>query len=430
MMDKRELETVPVGYKQTEVGVIPEDWEVAEFGQLFEKNINRKSFNGRDQVAFIGMQDVSETAQIINQHLRDYDLVKSGFTYFEENDVLVAKITPCFENGKGAIVDNLIAPIGFGSTEFHVLRAVENADPKFIYYWSVNKHLREVLESEMVGSAGHRRIPLSALKKYLIGKPLFKEQTAIANALSDVDALIAELEQLIAKKEAIKTGAMQQLLTGKTRLPQFAYHADGTKKGYKPSELGEVPEDWERFTLGALSEVRMCKRILSYQTSKAGDVPFYKIGTFGGIPDAFISKTLYEEFKRKYSYPTTGDILLSAAGTIGKSVVYDGQKAYFQDSNIVWLDVDKNKLSNNYLYHYYQNIKWASPEGSTISRLYNGIIKSTDIVLPSLDEQAAIAEILSDMDLEIEALENRLEKTKALKQGMMQELLTGRTRLV
>ncbi|MEY0026776.1 restriction endonuclease subunit S, partial [Providencia rettgeri] len=199
--------------------------------------------------------------------------------------------------------------------------------------------------------------------------------------------------------------------------------------GYKQTEVGVIPEDWDAVCLGDISEVRMCKRILSGQTKKIGAIPFFKIGTFGGEPDAYITHFLYKEFKAKYSFPNKGDILVSAAGTLGKSVVYDGKPAYFQDSNIVWLEVNKYKLLNEYLYHYYKIIKWASSEGSTIARLYNGIIRASIIALPKINEQNAIATALSDIDALISKLEKLIAKKQAIKTATMQQLLTGRTRL-
>lgn len=186
---------------------------------------------------------------------------------------------------------------------------------------------------------------------------------------------------------------------------------------------------WKTKKLGEVAEVCMCKRIFAHQTSKIGNIPFYKIGTFGKEADAYISSQLYEEYKAKYSYPEKGDVLISAAGTLGRTVVFDGRPAYFQDSNIVWLKIDKSQLCNDYLAHYYKVIKWASSEGSTISRLYNGIICDTEILLPPLEEQAAIAEVLSDVDGLISSLQRLIKKKKAIKQGAMQELLTGRKRL-
>lgn len=199
--------------------------------------------------------------------------------------------------------------------------------------------------------------------------------------------------------------------------------------GYKQTELGIIPEDWEQVALGNIAEVRMCKRIFSDQTTESGEIPFFKIGTFGGQPDAYISISRYNEFKAKYSFPEKGDVLISAAGTLGKTVVYDGAPAYFQDSNIVWLEINKSRIHNEYLHHYYKIVIWASPEGSTISRLYNGIIRATVINLPSLPEQTAIANALSDIDALIVGLEQLIAKKQAIKTATMQQLLTGRTRL-
>ncbi|HQA97283.1 MAG TPA: restriction endonuclease subunit S [Clostridia bacterium] len=186
---------------------------------------------------------------------------------------------------------------------------------------------------------------------------------------------------------------------------------------------------WKEKKLGDIANVRMCKRIFAEQTTSTGEIPFYKIGTFGEKPDAYISRTLYDEYRSNYSFPSKGDILLSAAGTLGRTVVYDGKPAYFQDSNIVWLEIDKDQICNEYLNHCYQVIVWASPEGSTISRLYNGIIRNTEIILPPLPEQRRIAEVLSDMDALLAAMEKLIAKKHAIKQGSMQELLTGKRRL-
>ena len=201
------------------------------------------------------------------------------------------------------------------------------------------------------------------------------------------------------------------------------------KKGYKQTEVGVIPQDWQDEKLGELAKVCMCKRIFADQTTENGEIPFFKIGTFGKEADAYISRSLYEDFKHRFSFPQKGDVLISAAGTLGRSVIFDGKDAYFQDSNIVWLDIDKTKLCNKYLYHYYKVIQWASSEGSTIARLYNGIICDTHIALPKVDEQEQIAGILSEMDTLISTLEKQISKKKAIKQGTMQELLTGKRRL-
>lgn len=201
------------------------------------------------------------------------------------------------------------------------------------------------------------------------------------------------------------------------------------KKGYKQTEVGVIPEKWKAKKLGDVGKVCMCKRIFANQTSNTGEVPFFKIGTFGKEADAYISKGLYEDYKQRFSYPQKGDVLISAAGTLGRTIVFEGKDAYFQDSNIVWLATDKELLCNEYLYHYYKVIKWGASEGSTIARLYNGIICNTHIALPDVEEQKQIATVLSEIDELISLTEKQISKKKAIKQGAMQELLTGKRRL-
>ena len=142
----------------------------------------------------------------------------------------------------------------------------------------------------------------------------------------------------------------------------------------------------------------MCKRILKQETNTEEGVPFYKIGTFGKIADSYISKELFLEYKEKYSYPRKGEILISAAGTIGRSVVYDGTPAYFQDSNIVWIANDESRVLNRYLYYFYSLFPWHVADGGTIARLYNDQIRQTEIPIPPLDVQQKIVSILDRFD--------------------------------
>ena len=172
---------------------------------------------------------------------------------------------------------------------------------------------------------------------------------------------------------------------------------DGAKQvvnNYKPTI--NINPDWEMVELGTIGKISMCKRVFKEQTTDKGDVPFYKIGTFGGEPDAFIGQELFNEYQSKFSYPKKGDILISTSGTIGKIVVFDGRPAYFQDSNIVWIANDETKVLNTFLKVCYQTIKWRPSEGVTIARLYNGIIEETKIPLPSLEEQQTIVKAIEE----------------------------------
>lgn len=152
---------------------------------------------------------------------------------------------------------------------------------------------------------------------------------------------------------------------------------------------------WEQRKLGEFGSVAMCKRIYKEQTSEQGDVPFFKIGTFGADPDAFISNELFEDYKRTYPYPTPGTLLISAAGSIGRIVEYQGEKAYFQDSNIVWLEHD-HRLNDAFLKPLYSKIEWGL-EGSTIKRLYNKDLLSAEVTIPDGREQKEIGQFFAKL---------------------------------
>ncbi len=194
-------------------------------------------------------------------------------------------------------------------------------------------------------------------------------------------------------------------------------------------QMNNLPNGWMKATLGQVGEVSMCKRIMKHQTNGVSGVPFFKIGTFGGVADAYIDKNLFAEYKTKYSYPKVGEVLLSAAGTIGRLVVFDGNDAYFQDSNIVWVANDEKLVLNKYLYYLYCTIKWRTSEGGIVSRLYNNEIRKTVIVIPPINEQEKIAEILGTWDRAIEELTDLIAEKKELKRGLMQRLLTATQRL-
>ncbi|NHA56238.1 restriction endonuclease subunit S, partial [Helicobacter pylori] len=189
-----------------------------------------------------------------------------------------------------------------------------------------------------------------------------------------------------------------------------------------------TPSNWQRVRLRDVGKPCMCKRVMKHQTTRYGEIPFYKIGTFGNTADAFISKKLFLEYKTKYSFPKKGDILISASGTIGRAVIYDGKPAYFQDSNIVWIDNDETLVKNDFLFYAYSNIKW-NTEHTTILRLYNDNFRNTLIPLPPLNEQIAIANILSDVDRYLCSLDALILKKESVKKALSFELLSQRKRL-
>ncbi len=240
---------------------------------------------------------------------------------------------------------------------------------RYIYY-ALLCH-ENTLKSK-VRVAGIPTLDASAIENLNIPLPPLPVQEEIVNILDKFTSLEAELE---AELEARKT--------------QYDY--------YRNQLLGFVGKEVEWKTLGEIGKVCMCKRVMKNETTFTGDIPFYKIGTFGGDPDAYISEKLFEDHRKHYSFPKKGDILISAAGTIGRTVIYDGKPAYFQDSNIVWIDNQENIVLNKYLFHYYKIVKWKT-DGGTISRLYNDNLSKAKIPIPPLSEQERIVEILDKFD--------------------------------
>ena len=195
-----------------------------------------------------------------------------------------------------------------------------------------------------------------------------------------------------------------------------------------PQNGSKVPEirfdgftdDWEQRKFGDVGSVAMCKRIFKEQTSDEGEVPFYKIGTFGGEPDAFISRELFDEYKAKYTYPNKGDILISASGSIGRTVEFTGKDEYFQDSNIVWLK-HGNEIDNSFLKVLYGVVEW-SCEGSTIKRLYNDNFLKTEFMLPQIDEQKKIGVYFSNLDHLITLHQHKCNKLREIKKYMLKNM--------
>lgn len=180
-------------------------------------------------------------------------------------------------------------------------------------------------------------------------------------------------------------------------------------------------EDWEQRKFGDLGSVAMCKRVFKEQTTPVGEIPFYKIGTFGAEPDAFISRELFEEYKSKFQYPNVGDMLISASGTIGRTVEYSGEEAYFQDSNIVWFKHD-DRIDNSFLRCIYNIVKWNGIEGSTIKRLYNDNFLKTEFYMPTTGEQAKIGAYFRSLDHLITLHQQKCVEIKKLKKYMLQNM--------
>lgn len=249
--------------------------------------------------------------------------------------------------------------------------------------------------------------------------PMIQDYKIPLPPLPEQQRIVAILDKAFAAIDKAKANAQQNLNNAKELF-----------ESYLQSIFANKGVDWEEKTIGEIGSPKMCKRIFKEQTTAVGDIPFYKIGTFGKEPDAFISKEIYDEFRAKYSFPKKGDVLISASGTIGRRVRYDGEPAYFQDSNIVWIENDEKQVSNDFLYEFYGACNWSSTKGATISRLYNDNLKSIKITFPkSNTEQQTIVRKLDSLRAEIQKLESiyqkKIEDLEELKKSIIQKAFCG-----
>ena len=183
----------------------------------------------------------------------------------------------------------------------------------------------------------------------------------------------------------------------------------------------EFEGEWEKCKLGDLCNVLMCKRILASQTNTEEGVPFYKIGTIGNAPDAYISKELFDDYKTKYNYPHKGEVMITCAGTVGKCVIYDGKDAYYQDSNIVWIDNPSQCISNSFLYHLLAKVDWRKLNSTTIIRIYNDDLRNLKLSYPQIEEQKKISRLLSLLDERIATQNKIIEDLKKLKSAIIEK---------
>lgn len=418
---------IPKGYKQTELGIIPEDWEVKAFMELAVPSVNRinPKVNGGGDFC-VELECIPKNGGRLISYIETNKNSSLKGT-FDKEDVLFGKLRAYlrkywFANRSGVC-----------STEIWVLRVVkQSVFSKFVYYIvQTNKFIE--LASEAYGT--HMpRADWNVIREYRLALPPKPEQKAIARVLSDVDGLIDRLKALIDKKQAMKTATMQQLLTGKTRLPAFQNHPDGTPKSYKQSELGPVPEDWEVKRLGGIGIALIGLTYSPRDISELGKIVLRSSNIQNNrlvfTDNIFVNMDFPERVIVK-----NNDILIC---------VRNGSRQLIGKCALITKEVEGmafgafmsvyRSIYNKFIFHMFQSdcLQKQINEnmGATINQITSSGLSNFLIFFPPPPEQTAIATILSDMDHEINALKEQLTKTEKLKQGMMQELLTGKTRLL
>ena len=285
---------------------------------------------------------------------------------------------------------------------------VSDFDKKFVYAYLQAPAVQDYFNDSLTGTT-IKNLGLKAIREMKLAVPQdFEEQEKIGRCIGTLDNLIAHHQRKCDELKKVKKYMLQKMFP---------------KKGEKVPEIrfAGFTDDWEQRKFGDVGSVSMCKRIFKDETTDEGDIPFFKIGTFGGVPDAYISRKLFEDYKAKYPYPTKGDILLSASGTIGRMLEYNGEEAYFQDSNIVWLSHDQS-IDNRFLKVLYGIVKWDGIEGSTIQRLYNDNFLKTKFQMPSKEEQEKIGGYFANLDNLITLHQRRHDTLKEIKKYMLQNM--------
>ena len=261
-----------------------------------------------------------------------------------------------------------------------------NVIPEYVHECIVN--INSYLETQANGAA-QKGLYLKQIAKIQIPLPPLSIQRRIVEILDKFTSLVSSLDSEIALRQK-----------------QYEYY----RNKLLSFEEGDEGVEWKK--LGDVGNVYMCKRIMKAQTDSEGEVPFFKIGTFGKEPDAYISRELFETYKTNYNYPEVGDVLISAAGTIGRTVVFDGTPSYFQDSNIVWIRNDESLVYNSYLKYFYTVAEWDIDYGGVVARLYNDKLKATLIPIPPKSVQHSIVQTLDTF----ESLIANLKKERKLRQ--------------
>ena len=438
---------VTAGYQKTEVGEIPEDWNVFSIGEITAQvrlGGNYPNNEVETDTPLIKMGNLGrgsmtvETLDYVPQNYRldENHLLKHGDVLFNTRNTLdlVGKVSVWRDELPKAYYNSNILRFDFSkkliSSSYFVNYALNS-------YRSVCS-LREIATGTTSVAAIYTR-DLLGLK---LAVPTAEEQKAIATALSDVDELIGSLETLIAKKRDIKTATMQQLLTGKTRLPGF-----GEGKGRKQTELGEIPEDWDVRTYGNTFSFLSTASNSRSDLSDVGDISYIHYGDIHTNIHFRLDlekESLPKIDRSKFNKPifiADGDVIMADASEdydgIGKSIEVSnvGDRLVISGLHTFLLrDSEKHYAAGFRAYlHSIPAVKRAFDTLATGLKVYGlskNSLKEVSIPVPPFDEQIEIVKVLESMSDELEILERRLSKTKALKQGMMQELLTGRTRLV
>ena len=433
------------GYKETEGGWIPDSWRITTMENIAIINPSRtKPQSEEGDVSFLAMGDVSEDGRITNRQLRSYREVAKGFTSFIDGDVLVAKITPCFENGKGALVTGLLGGVGFGSTEFHVVRAKgDQTAPEFLHLHTRSDRFRKLGERNMVGSAGQKRVPTDFLRKYPIVLPPLPEQVKITAILTAVDDKLDVITRQIEATQALRCGLMQTLFSRGVGVQEadgrWVPHAE-----FKDSTLGEIPVGWEIGVVGTYVSALRSGVSVNAEDRIHGDdeIGVLKVSSvFKGQFHPDEHKTVLPDEMSRVAEPVEqGRIIISRANTpvlVGESAYVDSSRPDLFLPDKLWQTQASDEIhSVKWLAFFLQSqfvrqeiSKAATGTSGSMKNVSKSAFLSIPMPLVPIDEQKKVANVLTTVSRKLDALTDKQFHYHELKRGLMQKLLTGEWRV-
>lgn len=415
--------------------MVPDRWEIgsfSDFATINPKLTSDVTLTPELKVSFIKMEDVSNDAQVKKMHVRNYVEVSKGFTKFNDHDVLVAKITPCFENGKGGYVEHLVNGIGFGSTEFHVLRAKKNTDSKYIYQYTNYDSFRLAAEASMCGTGGQRRVQTDFMKTHKVIFPPLPEQKKIAAILTSVDEVIEKTQAQIDKLKALKIAMMQELLT-------CGVGVDGKPHTeFKDSPVGRIPKGWE---VKSLDTVVKCVVDCEHKTAPYVEQSEFMVVRTSNVRDGelvfddmkFTHSDGFNEWTKR-TIPTKGDVLFTREAPAGESCLVPDNLKVCMGQRMVLLRPDNDVVESDFFSMFLTSEAakksiFEMSIGTTVSRINIEDIKKIPCVVPPKIEQIKIANTISCVQKLLSTKQGKLESLNLTKKALMQDLLTGKVRV-
>jgi type I restriction enzyme S subunit len=420
---KRETE-----FQETEIGKIPKEWRVVKLKQVAEIRGTKKAPESVESVVFIPMEAVPDNRLYVSCEIRDSSEVKN-YVYCEPGDILLAKITPSFENGKQGIVpDNIPGKFALATTEVYPIKC-NNIDKLFLFYLLKYPPIRSKLASLMRGTTGRRRVPREALENTSLPHPPIYEQKVIAGVLSTVDRVIEVVDAGVVRLEGLKKALMRELLTGRIRVreengkPVFYRETD-----FQDTEIGKIPREWRIAKLNRIAQIIMGQSPPSETYNKDGiGMPFLQGKMeFGRI---YPSPVMYASNPIKIAEPN--DVLISVRAPVGDVNIAPYRICIGR--GLAAIHFDPNQTNHMFFFYYFQSIKErleTLSKGSTFKAITKKDLEELTVINPSLKEQKLIAEILSTVDRTIELYREERIRLDRLKRGLMDLLLTGKIRVV